>query len=66
MLVIGSRISILDVALVGLVALPSLGLAGAVTFSPHRGRAILSGVALGILAAGILWVLVRAVMTLPR
>jgi hypothetical protein len=65
-LVVGSRVSILDVALVGLVALPALGLAGAVTFSPHRGRAILSAVALAIVAAAILWVLFKALMTVPR
>jgi hypothetical protein len=65
-LVVGSRVSILDVALVGLVALPSLGLAGAVTFSPHRGRAILSALTLGVVAAGILWVLAKVLMTLPR
>ena len=40
-IVLGARsgISILDLALVGLVALLAFGLAGAVAFSPHRGRA---------------------------
>jgi hypothetical protein len=65
-LVVGSRVSILDVALVAVVALPSFGLAGAVTFSPHRGRAILAAMALGVVAAGTLWVLIKALMTVPR
>ena len=38
---------ILDLGLIGTVALATLGLAGAVRFSPHRGRAILSAITLG-------------------
>lgn len=59
-LVAGSELRILDLALIGVVALPTLGLAGAVAFSPHRARAIVSAVALVVLAVGILWMLLQA------
>jgi hypothetical protein len=59
-LVFGSGVSFLDLALIGLVALQSFGLAGAVAFSPHRMRAVLSGAALLLVTAGALWVLTRA------
>ena len=51
---------ILDLGLIGIVALATLGLAGAVRFSPHRGRAILSAITLGIVSLGTLWVLLQA------
>jgi hypothetical protein len=46
----GSSIVLLNIALTGLVALAALGLAGAVAFSPHRGRAIASGVMVCLVA----------------
>ena len=51
---------ILDLGLIGIVALATLGLAGAVRFSPHRGRAILSAITLAIVSLGTLWVLLQA------
>ena len=60
MLAFGTGISFLDLAFVGIVALQSFGLAGAVSFSPHRMRAVLAGVALLLVTAGALWVLIRA------
>ena len=51
---------ILDLGLIGIVALATLGLAGAVRFSPHRGRAILSAITLVIVSLGTLWVLLQA------
>jgi hypothetical protein len=56
----GSAILVLNLGLAGLVGLACFGLAGATSFSPHRGRAALSGVALAVVSAGALWVLVRA------
>jgi hypothetical protein len=60
LVVTGSAVVILNLALVALVALASLGLAGAVTFSPHRGRAIVSGVALCLVSLGALRLLAAA------
>jgi hypothetical protein len=60
LLVTGSAVAILNLALLALVALASLGLAGAVDFSPHRGRATVSAVALVLVAAGTAWILVNA------
>jgi hypothetical protein len=57
-LVGGTQIRIVDLGLVGLVAIALLGLAGAVAFSPHRGRGVLSAVALVLVALGIIWALV--------
>jgi hypothetical protein len=54
--------TILDLGMIGLVALASLGLAGAASFSPHRGRAILSALALLVVAGGTLWVLTFALV----
>jgi hypothetical protein len=59
-LVAGSQLRLLDLALIGIVALPTLGLAGAVRFSPHRGRAAGVALALVVLAAGIGWLLLQA------
>ena len=61
----GSRISVIELGLVGVVALMNLGLAGAVAFSPHRGRSILSALALFLVAAGTLWVLVTVFVAIP-
>jgi hypothetical protein len=51
---------LLDLGLIGIVALATLGLAGAVRFSPHRGRAVLSGITLAIVSLGTLWILLQA------
>ena len=64
-LVSGSALAVLNLGLIGLVALASIGLAGAAAYSPHRVRAILSGVALLVVAAGTLWVLVRGFLATP-
>jgi hypothetical protein len=58
-IVTGSGLTILDLGLVGIVALATLGLAGAVSFSVHRGRATLSAVALAAIAGGTLLLVVR-------
>ena len=57
LLVTGSAVTILNLGLLGLVALSTLGLAGAAYFSPHRGRAIFAGVALALIVLGTFWVL---------
>ena len=56
----GSAVAVLNLGLVALVGLASVGLAGASTMSRHRGRAIASAVALVLVAAGSMWVLYRA------
>ena len=53
----GSQILLVNLGIAGLVALALLGLAGAVSFTPHRGRGIVSAVALLAVAAGTLWVI---------
>jgi hypothetical protein len=63
---LGDRLTILDLALMALAALPTLGLAGAVAFSPRRGRAILSALALVAVAAGVAWIALQAYATLNR
>ena len=50
---------VIDLGLIGLVALSTLGLAGAVASSPHRGRGWLSAAALILVAGGTLWVLTQ-------
>jgi hypothetical protein len=60
LLVTGSAATILNLGLLGIVGLASFGLAGATSFSPHRLRAIASGVALVLVSLGSLWVLVNA------
>jgi hypothetical protein len=61
----GSAVRILNLGLAGLVALAAFGLGGAASFSPHRVRAAVSGVALVLVAAGTLWILVRAFLVGP-
>ena len=51
---------LLNVVLIALVAMATLGLAGATSFSPRRGRAIAAGITLAIVVAGALWVSYRA------
>ena len=53
----GSQVLIVNLGIAGLVALALLGLAGATSFSPHRGRANLSALAVIAVAAGTLWVI---------
>lgn len=65
LLVTGSAAAILNLGLLGIVGLACFGLAGATSFSPHRLRAILSGVALVLVALGSLWVLVNAFVRPP-
>jgi hypothetical protein len=62
---LGERVTILDVAVAGLAALPTLGLAGAVACSPHRGRAVLAAVALVVVSAGIAWIASQVVTLGP-
>ena len=52
----GTPSLLVNLGLLGLAALALLGLAGAASFSPHRIRAILAGIALLAVAAGTLWV----------
>ena len=65
LLLTGSAALILNLGLLGIVGLAAFGLAGAVAFSPHRWRAILSGVALVLLAVGSAWVLGGAFVGTP-
>ena len=65
LLVTGSAALILNLGLLGIVGLGAFGLAGAVAFSPHRWRAILSGVALVLLAVASAWVLGGAFVGTP-
>lgn len=65
LVVTGSAALILNLGLLGIVGLASFGLAGAVSFSPHRWRAMLSGVALVVLAVGTAWVLGGAFVGTP-
>ena len=57
LLLTGSAVTILNIGLLLLVALGSLGLAGAVSYSPHRARANISAVALVLVVLGTAWVL---------
>jgi hypothetical protein len=65
LLVTGSAATILNIGLLGIVGLACFGLAGATSYSPHRARAILSGVALVLVAVGALWVLWNAFVRPP-
>jgi hypothetical protein len=57
LLVTGSAVGVLNFGLLALVALAVLGLGGAVSFSTHRWRAILSAVALVLVVVGTAWIL---------
>jgi hypothetical protein len=61
----GSALAILNIALLALVAMDTLGLAGAVSFSPHRGRAMVSAVAFVLVVIGAAWVLLNAFIQPP-
>ena len=65
LVVTGSAVRVLNLGLLALVALAALGLAGGAVFSIHRGRAILSGVALALTAAGTAWILGTAFINGP-
>lgn len=56
----GTVSSIFNLVLIALVAMATLGLAGATAFAPKRGRAIVAGVTLAIVVAGVLWICYRA------
>ena len=60
LLVTGSVNTLLNLGLLALVALASLGLAGAVNFSPHPWRAGLCGLAVVLVALGSAWLLSNA------
>ncbi len=49
--------AVVDLGLIGLVAVSSFGLGGAAAFSPHFGRALAAAIALGLIAAATLRVL---------
>ena len=57
LLATGSSMTILNVALLALVAMAALGLAGAASFSPHRVRAWISAAAVVLVALGATWIL---------
>ena len=59
----GRGATLLDLGLIALAALLSLGLAGAACFSPHRGRAVLSALAMASVMVGILWFVAHAQVT---
>jgi hypothetical protein len=61
----GSMVRILNVGLLGIVALGTLGLGGAVAYSPHRWRAIVSAIALVGLVIGTAWLLINAFISPP-
>jgi hypothetical protein len=64
-IVTGAGLTILDLGLIGIIVLASLGLAGAVQFSTHRGRAMLAGIALGVLSVGTIIAVVRLLQVVP-
>ena len=65
LLVTGSMVRVLNLGLLGIVALGTLGLGGAVAYSPHRWRAIVSAVALIALVVGTAWLLINAFISPP-
>jgi hypothetical protein len=65
LLATGSMVRILNLGLLGIVALGTLGLAGAVAFSPHRWRAILAALALVAFVLGTAWLLINAFISPP-
>jgi hypothetical protein len=65
LLTTGSAITILNVGLLAIVALASLGLGGAVSYSTHRGRAILAAIALIAFVVATAWILVNAFISPP-
>jgi len=58
-------VSIVNLGLLLIVAFGSVGLAGAVAFTPRRGRAILAAVALSSFLVATAWILVNAFVSPP-
>jgi hypothetical protein len=65
LLMTGSAITIPNIGLLAIVALATLGLGGAVSFSTHRGRAILAAIALVAFVVATAWILVNAFISPP-
>ena len=65
LLATGSMVRILNLGLLGIVALGTLGLGGAVAYSPHRWRAILAAISLVALVTGTAWLLINAFVSPP-
>jgi hypothetical protein len=65
LLATGSMVRILNLGLLGIVALGTLGLGGAVAFSPHRWRAIVAAIALIAFLVGTAWLLINAFISPP-
>ena len=65
LLVTGSVVTILNIGLLAIVAMAALGLGGAVSYSTHRGRAILAAVALIAFVLATAWILVNAFISPP-
>jgi len=61
----GSAVSIVNLGLLLIVAFGSVGLAGAVAFTPRRPRAILAAVALSSFLVATAWILVNAFVSPP-
>lgn len=59
----GTISSLFNLVLIALVGMSTLGLAGAIAFSPHRGRAIAAAVTLALVVAAVLWVCYRAFLS---
>lgn len=66
LVVTGSAVAILNIGLLALVALATMGLAGASNFSTHQWRAIVSGAALGFVVAGTAWIHLNVFLVTPR
>lgn len=65
LLVTGSAVTILNIGLLAIVAMAALGLGGAVSYSTHRGRAILAAIALIVFVLATAWILVNAFISPP-
>ena len=65
LLTTGSAVTILNIGLLAIVAMAALGLGGAASYSTHRGRAILAGIALIAFVLATAWILVNAFISPP-
>jgi hypothetical protein len=61
----GRGVTLLDLGLLGLAALLTMGLAGAATFSPRRGRATMAVAALGVVLLGLVWFVIEVLIIAP-
>ena len=61
----GSVVRILNVGLLAIVAMAALGLGGSVSYSTHRGRAILAAIALIAFVLATAWILINAFISPP-